>query len=189
MSGLKLYSLYEGSDQNFETKMKWIGITGTWKVTNQEVEKDVRNFVREVIKRGDGIVVGGAPGVDYFATDEALVCNPQANHIRVFIPATLVQYAAYYRQRANEGVCTHEQAEGLIAQLTKLQHANPAALTENIENKPINRIAFFARNTQIVNASDELAAFQVNESLGTQNTIDTARAQGKVVRLRQYSIF
>lgn len=49
--------------------MKWILFTGTWRLTNEEVEKDVCKAAREVIERGDGIVTGGATGVDYFAIE------------------------------------------------------------------------------------------------------------------------
>lgn len=39
--------------------MKWILFTGTWRLTNQEVEDDVRKATREVISSGNGIVTGG----------------------------------------------------------------------------------------------------------------------------------
>ena len=39
--------------------MKWIIFTGTWRLTNKEVEEDVRNAVRECISHGYGIVTGG----------------------------------------------------------------------------------------------------------------------------------
>lgn len=42
--------------------MKWILFTGTWRLTNEEVEKDVRTAAREVIARGDGVLTGGQRG-------------------------------------------------------------------------------------------------------------------------------
>jgi hypothetical protein len=39
--------------------MKWILFTGTWRLTNDEVERDVREAVHQVIASGDGIVTGG----------------------------------------------------------------------------------------------------------------------------------
>jgi len=167
--------------------MKWIAISGS-RTTNTEVEKDVHEFVQNTIQQGNGIVTGGALGVDYFATDEDLKLEPGAAHIKVFLPATLDRYAIHYRKRADEGVITHEQAEQLIAQLTELKNRNPEALIEDTRNEIVDITNYFNRNTEIVNASDELAAFQVNESKGTQDTIDKARAQGKKVYLRQYSV-
>ena len=52
--------------------MKWIGISGSWRKTNKEIEEKIRNIVCEIMQRGDGIVSGGALGVDYIALDEAL---------------------------------------------------------------------------------------------------------------------
>ena len=42
--------------------MKWILFTGTWRLTNKEVEEDVRAAAREVIARGDGVLTGGRQG-------------------------------------------------------------------------------------------------------------------------------
>lgn len=39
--------------------MKWILFTGTWRLTNSDVERDVRKVAREVIARGDGVLTGG----------------------------------------------------------------------------------------------------------------------------------
>jgi hypothetical protein len=168
--------------------MKWIGITGSWRVTSDEVEKDVRDFVRQVVERGDGIVAGGALNVDYFATDEALKYDAGANNIKVFIPTTLDRFSEHYRKRASEGIIAHSQAESLIAQLTNLKEINTGALIENPSNQTLNTESYYVRNLAVVNASNEIAAFQVNESKGTQDTIDKARAQNKHVVLKQYTI-
>lgn len=168
--------------------MKWIGISGSWRLTSEEVERDVREAVRDIISRGDGIVSGGALNVDFFATDEALKLNPSATQIKVFLPVTLERYAAHYRRRAKEGVITSEQAETLIAQLSHIKQANQDALIENQVNMECNPTTYFERNTEVANASDELLAFSVNASGGTQDTIDKVQAQGKPVRVKTYTI-
>ncbi len=164
----------------------WFAISGSWSMTNKDVEKTVRESVREILSRGGGIVSGGALGVDFFATDEALKIDPSV--IRVFLPATLDLYAAHYRKRANEGVISHKKAEALIEQLTRLQKVNPDALVEKRDNTEINRDVYFERNTDIVSASDALIAFQVNESEGTGDTISKTLQQGKPVRIFRYTI-
>ncbi len=111
--------------------MKWIGISGSWRKTNRELEKDVIKTAGEIINRGDGIISGGALNVDYFATCEAMKLDPKAKKIKIFLPAPLKIYAEHYRNRANEGVITKNQAERLIKQLLRLQKINPAALIEN----------------------------------------------------------
>ena len=168
--------------------MKWIGITGSWRITSTDVERDVRAAVRKIISDNNGIITGGALNVDYFATDEALHHNLSADKIKVFLPASLAIYAAHYRKRANEGVITHQQAEQLILQLETLQRANPAALIENRVNTIVDKTTYYQRNQAVVDAADELYAFQVNHSAGVQDTIDKAKAENKPVTLFSYTI-
>ncbi len=66
--------------------MKWIGISGGWRKTNQKIENNVRNVVSKIMKRGNGIVSGGALNVDFIALDEALKNNPKAERIKIFLP-------------------------------------------------------------------------------------------------------
>lgn len=168
--------------------MKWVAISGSWRKMNKELEKDVRNAVREIISRGDGIVSGGALNVDYIATDEALKMNPTAKRIKIFLPATLEIYAAHYRKRADEGVITKKQAEDLIAQLNKIREINPSSLIENKNKKSVEKETYYERNSVIVEAADELIAFHVNESLGTKDAIDKAHKNGIPVKVFTYTI-
>ncbi|PIP86579.1 hypothetical protein COV42_01835 [Candidatus Campbellbacteria bacterium CG11_big_fil_rev_8_21_14_0_20_44_21] len=168
--------------------MKWIAISGSWRKTSKEVENDVRQTVRDIISRGDGIVTGGALNVDSFATDEALKVDPTAKQIKVFLPVTLERYAAHYRKRADEGVITHDQAEELIALLTKLKETNPEVLIEDKENTVVDKATYFERNSKVMEIADELAAFQINNSEGVQDTADKAYTEGKPVHLKRYQI-
>lgn len=168
--------------------MKWVAIAGGWRKSNQQVEDDVRKIVREIIQRGVGIVSGGALRVDYFALDEALKSNPSATQIKIFLPCSLEKYAVHYRMRAHEGVITHELAEQLIEQLTRLKKVNPDALIENKNNTVVDKEAYYERITKIVDASDELVAFHVNKSEGTQDTITKAEKKGIPVKIFSYTI-
>lgn len=168
--------------------MKWVTISGSWRKVNKQVEDDVRETVRQIIERGDGITTGAALNVDYFATDEALKVDPTASHIKVFLPTSLETYAKHYRKRAGEGVITQDQAEMLIAQLEGLKKINPAALIENTDNTEVNDKTYFERNAEILEASDELVAFQVNGSPGTQDTINKAEQRGMPVKNFTYTI-
>lgn len=171
-----------------DSTIKWVGISGSWRKTNKEVENDVREVVRDIIKGGNGIVTGGALNVDYFATDEALKLDPEATCIKVCLPVTLKKYRRHYRKRANEGVIAHWQAEKLISQLANLKKRNSNALIENLKNKVVNKDTYFERNSKVVEVSDEIIAFQVNESEGVQDTIDKARAEDKPVWVKEYYI-
>jgi len=175
--------------------MKWIGVSGSWRRTNQEIEEKLRKIIRDIIMRGDGIVSGGALGVDYIALDEALKNDPKAERIKIFLPTTLEIYAAHYRKHALLGTVTDEQAENLIGQPTGLKEINPKALIENPEadfTEETKKRIYYERNSAIVDASDELVAFQVKTKQsageGTMDTVQKARAKGIPVQLFQYNL-
>lgn len=168
--------------------MKWIAIAGSWKQSAPQLEADVRAAVQDIFKAGNGVVTGGALGVDSIATDEYLKCDPSASRLRIFLPTTLGRYAAHYRKRAQEGVITPAQAEGLIGQLKKVQTVRPAAIAENMVVTDIDKTAYFNRITEIVDSADELSAFQVNASEGTQHTINKARRKGIPVKICPYTV-
>lgn len=167
--------------------MKWVAVSGSWRRSSPEIVQDVRESVADVINRGDGIVTGGALGVDFVATEEALKHNPNADRIKIIIPTPLEVYAAHYRKRADEGVITLEQAEALIGLLTAVKQLRKQSLVE-MEHSVLNEETYYDRNTKVLEDADELLAFQVNNSLGTQDTIDKARNLGLVVTLKQYTI-
>lgn len=167
---------------------RWIAVSGSWRKTNAEVEADVRSFVRNALKRGDGIVTGGALNVDFFATDEALRADPTGGSLKVCLPVTLDRYAAHYRKRAAEGVISSSQVEALIAQLEDLKRRNADALVEHAHNTNVNERTYYERNSKVLELADELAAFQVNDSPGVEDTVTKARAMGKPVNLKTYRV-
>lgn len=160
--------------------MKWVGVTGSWRSSTPELLRDVQKEVTTALNEGKGIVTGGALGVDYLSTDLALDYDPSGHHIKVLLPTTLEVYANHYRKRANEGVITSDQAESLIKQLETTDKLG--SLIVNSEMTEVTKETYYLRNTQVVSASDELLAFQVNSSAGTQDTIDKALARGIPVR-------
>jgi hypothetical protein len=175
--------------------MRWVGISGGWRKTNKEIENKVRNDVRQIIQRGDGIVSGGALGVDYIALDEALKNDPKARRIKIFIPTTLEKYAEHYRKHARLKNITSEQAESLIKQLTLLKQINPKALIENPDanfTEETKRVMYYERNSRTIDASDELRAFRIktkeSEGMGTADTIKKAREKGIPVKVSLYDL-
>ena len=175
--------------------MKWIGISGSWRRTNREIEDKLRGMVKDIILHGDGIVSGGALGVDFIALSEALKNDLRAEKIKIFLPTTLEKYAEHFRKHAQLGTITSDQAENLINQLTKLKQINPKALIEDPdtnfteENKESR---YYERNSAVVEASDELIAFQVkteqSEGLGTADTVKKAEIKGIPVKLFKFNL-
>lgn len=168
--------------------MKWILFTGTWRLTNKEIENDVRQAVRAVIERGDGILTGGATGVDYFAMDEALKIEPACTHLRVIIPARLDSYIhGYFTNWCHEPI-TKEDIDNLAKVLKKIKEVNPAALLE-MPYETITQEHYNLRHDQEVMYSDEVYAFQVNDSTGTQDTIEkSAKAGVPITNHKKYNI-
>lgn len=167
--------------------MRWVAVSGSWRRSHPGIEHDVRQAVADIMERGDGIVTGGALGVDYVATEEALKHNPTADRITIILPTSLEVYAFHYRKRAKEGVITVEQAETLIDLLTTVQQRRKQSLVEMLHSI-VSEETYYDRNTKVLDDADELLAFQVNHSLGTQDTIDKAGNLGLAVTLKQYTI-
>ena len=175
--------------------MKWIGISGGWRKINQEIENKVRSTVRDIIQRGDGIVSGGALGVDYIALDEASKNDLKAERIKIFIPTTLEKYAEHYRKHARLGNITSEQAENLIAQLTQLKQINSQALIENPDTnftEATKKTMYYERNSKVADASDELVAFRIktkaSEGMGTADTAEKAKKKSIPVKVFSFDL-
>lgn len=166
--------------------MKWIGVSGSWRNTCPELEEDLKREITVALENGDGIVTGGALNVDFTATEIALQHYPDGSRIKVMLPTTLEVYTAHYRKRAEEGVITHEQAEKLIYQLELVNKLD--SLVINPAHREVTKDTYYLRNTEVINASDELLAFQVNNSAGTQDTIDKAKKKGIPVKLFTYVV-
>ena len=131
--------------------------------------------VAAALAAGKSIVTGGALGVDYWATETVLSTTP--GRLKVILPTSLATYAAHYRQRAAEGVISAQQAEDLIRQLVAVAQAG--ALVEHPERPQVVDVTtYYLRNQDVVDVADELLAFQVGASAGTQDTVDRARRKG-----------
>jgi hypothetical protein len=171
--------------------MKWIAISGSWRNTNAQVEKDVREAVSAIMRREDGVVTGGAPGVDYFAVDEALKQDTKASRIKIILPTTLKFYLHHTQLRIEEGMLAKNIGEPVIHQLNDINKTNPISIIEgkDIPGKiHVEQWQYFERDGLIVAAADELIAFSVNNSEGTADTIEKARKKGIPVKVNTYTI-
>ncbi len=170
--------------------MKWVIFTGTWRLTNKEVENDVRQAAREVFERGDGLVTGGATGVDFFAMDEFVKLNPECTRIRIFIPARLPHFIADYRKNWKHAPIQDTDIDNLQYVLELIEKRNPSTILEvRKDSGDITQAEYDIRHSEEVTFSDEVYAFQVNNSSGTSDTITKARAAGLPITLhKKYTI-
>jgi hypothetical protein len=169
--------------------MKWILFTGTWRLTNKEVEGDVRSYARDVILRGNGIVTGGATGVDYFAMDEALKHDSSGKLLKVIIPTHLENYILDYNTNWCKLPVTKESIGELQSLLLKLKNLQPENLVEMPFENEITQDHYNLRHNEEVAIANEVYAFQVNNSSGTQDTINKAKAAGLPIAVhKKYTI-
>ena len=75
----------------------WIGISGSWRITNHEVIEDVTEVTRQIMNRGYGIITGGALGVDYLTTRVVLEEGDPENKLRIVLPLPKQLYTENFR--------------------------------------------------------------------------------------------
>lgn len=167
--------------------MQWVAISGSRHHTQGQVEADVRQDVSRILARGDGIITGGAWGVDHIATDEALKHSPACEQLKVIIPTPLDYYAAHYLNAATKGLIAPTEAHALLAQLGHVKRTNRNALIEMPHTK-CNTETYYERNSAILAMARQLYAYQVNSSPGTQDTIDKARAARMAIMHQRYTV-
>ena len=122
--------------------------------------------------------------------DECLK-NNYAHKLRVFIPAEVDYYIKDYNKNWCQKPITKEDIENLENVLLKIQEISPASLLEiKHDGGDITQDHYNARhNQEIIFSADEVYAFQVNNSTGTGDTINKARASGLPITLhKQYTI-
>jgi hypothetical protein len=160
---------------------------------NKEIERKVRKIVGQILERGDGIVCGGALGVDYIALDEVLKHDKKARRIKIFLPTTLKRYAQHLRKHARWGNVKKSAVEKLVSKLKKLKALNKKAIIENKKadfREETKKKYYYQRNTKIINSADELIAFRVitkeSQGLGTLDTIKKAKKKGIPVKVFEY---
>ena len=131
---------------------------------------------------------GGATGVDYFAMDEAMQLYPDASRLKVIIPAFLTDYIYDYRTNWCVEPVTMETIDSLETLLHRIKEVDPSALIE-MPNTIITQEHYNLRHNEEVKISDEVYAFQVNKSTGTQDTINKSVADGLPISLhKEYTI-
>lgn len=166
--------------------MKWIAIAGSWRFSTPKLRLELENEVKSILNAGNGIITGGALGVDYLATQQVIKLNPKLDRLKVFLPSPLGIYLDHYKNRAQEGVISQNQAKTLEIQLKMINRVNPEYLVYG-KHRPVNKRTYYLRNKLIIEVADQLIAFQVNKSLGTQQAINYAKKLNKPIKVFKYT--
>lgn len=176
--------------------MRGYAISGSWRRANEELKRDVEETVGNILWDGNGIVTGGALGVDQIAT-ETVLNHPEANpaeQLRIYLPVELEKYLEHICLRAQESfkekikAVTMEQAASLDELLTFIKQRYPRCIRDDSEFTKVNQESYYARIDKIVRDSHELYAFQVNDSQGVQYSIDKAIKSRKLTHVKKYHI-
>jgi hypothetical protein len=110
--------------------------------------------------------------------------------LRVIIPSNVEHYVSDYRTNWCQGPVTNDTIDLLEKVLTDFQNKNPSGLLEMMHpGGDILQSHYDDRHDIEVMFSDEVYAFQVNNSTGTQDTINKAEKAGLKISLhKKYSI-
>ena len=169
--------------------MKWYGISGSWRRSNNELRENVEEVVTGILQSGGGIITGGALGVDYIATQTVL--NNSENPggcLKIYLPVQFERYLIHIYQRTLEKVVKPDQADNLVSQLILVRRSYPKCIFDNWNFKEVNPESYYARNSQIIKDCDELYAFHINKTKGVQDAINKAKKLNKPVHIREYSL-
>jgi len=165
--------------------MKRVAILGTWKSIKLDIAEDVGLFTRQIIKRGDKIMTGGSPGVDFLVAEESLKWDSAAHNLEIVLPAPFDIYKSHILKSAVRNVITKEEADALVRQLQELRIKSKTAL-KAMKAKEFDNDALMVRNAAIANSVDELIIFQINDSSDVEAAIKQARKREIPVRIMHY---
>ena len=150
-----------------------------------DIADDVGQFVRPVIQRGDKIITGGGPGVDYIVAEEVLKWDTVAENLEVVLPAPLEIYKSHILKSAMRHVITKDEADALLRQLQALRIKNKTAL-KAMKIKEFSNDGLMVRNAAIASTVDELVIFQINDSSDVDAAIKKAREREIPTRIMHY---
>lgn len=161
--------------------MIWTAFSGSWR--HPEVTAaDVEQGVLEELGNGYGIVTGGALGVDYQAAVTAL--GADSKRLKIILPTSQEVFELHHLRRAEQGVITAQMAADLSLLLNWAR--GEGCIEEHPERTLVGWRSYYARNQDMVDASDALRAYRVNSSRGTGDTIERARRKGIPVTVKEY---
>ncbi len=110
-----------------------------------------RQATREVIARGDGVLTGGATGVDYFAMDECAK-HGALGQLRIFLPAKLDWFIKDYYDNWQHEPISKEDIDMLAKLLLRLKKEVPTVLLE-MPNEIITQADYDNRHDEEVQCS------------------------------------
>ena len=177
----------------------WIGVSGSWRMMDQNLINEATRIFRTIVSRGKGIITGGALGVgDYLATEIVLKEGNPHEQLRIILPVDRVTYTERYQKAVEENIITRSQADHISSQLLYIDEHfkeiifDDTPYSENKFLEPNNfdyrSECYDFRNFLVAYGSDGLLALCVNESGGVLNTVGKIRFMNKPFKAFFYTI-
>ncbi|MEK6914828.1 MAG: hypothetical protein AABW83_04210 [Nanoarchaeota archaeon] len=179
---------------NIPGTISWLEIKGKGNKTNKDLEqigskikRDVEKITENIINHGWKVIVGGALGVDYFATKK-IYDMKKLDQLLIMFPSEKYAYlerlsSAYL----DKDIITRDQLNeisGLLDKISK-EHSESVYIPrfeECDENK------YLIRNSREVFLGDFLCAFHVDDTEGTKDTIEKFKKSKKPVYVHRYEV-
>jgi len=161
---------------------RWLAVAGS-RIVGDIVCRDVERDVTAAIDAGWGIVSGGSTGVDTVAMR---VAYEQSAPQRIFLPIRLDDFCVALTERAAAGKHRVDDVRETIQLLYQVRDAEPSSICDDTPFSAVDEESFWARNRRLLDVADELLAYIVADSVGTQYTIDQAVQRSLPIKVRRY---
>jgi len=169
--------------------MEWYCISGSWRRTNNQVKTDVEARTDKILKEGNGVILGGALGVDQIATQFILDNGDPKNQLQIFLPIELGAYCEHFFTSQEEYRITRDQAEDITRQIFRVRKVAPHTIHDQTPFTQANQDSYYTRITKQIKACEGLYAFRVNNSAGAGFAIKEAkRLEKPVLGIKEYII-
>ena len=148
------------------------------------IRKEVKYTTKKIIESGNGVIVGGALGVDQIAAETALTYG-DPNQLIVITPINKWEYGDHYADSwEKRGVISRSQAEALHDLL--YLRVPQDRIHDSSRFRRVHQESYFARDQKEVDLADVVIGFHLDDTGGTADTLHKARQAGLPVYVRRY---
>lgn len=179
---------------NIPGTLSWRELKGKGERTNRELEmigtkikRDVERITEKIIKAGWKVIVGGALGVDYFATKK-IYDMKKLDQLLVMFPSR----KGVYLERLTEAhfdkdIISRQQLDENNGLLSKISNEYPGSIYEP-RFESCDEKQYYIRNSREAYLGDYLCAFHVDNTEGTNDAIKKFIEQNKFVYVHRYEV-
>jgi len=157
----------------------------------KQIRKAAETTTRRILKDGDVINSGGALGIDQYVLNQVLEFGDVESQVNIFLPVERWSYLEYMFGRSDMGgdsVITQNQAYEISEQLQEVMKLAPHAIHDKTKYRAVHPKSYAARNTALIESSDALYAFHVDDTEGVKDAIRKAKEIGIPISVNRYEV-